>query len=64
MNKSQIYKIEHDLMSLYDVGECENDDDYKIVCATMSAFNEMANTIIREIERDEKEQGHELHSKG
>lgn len=59
MNKSQIYKIEHDMLCAYSVYDCESDDDYKIMCASMSVINEMASTMIREIERDEKEQEHE-----
>ena len=54
MNKSQIYKIEHDMLCAYSVYDCENDDDYKIMCASMSAINEMASAILREI-KDEGE---------
>lgn len=54
MNKSQIYKIEHDMLCAYSVYDCENEDDYKIMCASMSAINEMASAILREI-KDEGE---------
>lgn len=56
-----VLKVEHDMMSLYGVEDCENDDDYKIACATLSAFNEMARAMIREMEseQDEQEQEHE-----
>lgn len=54
MNKSQIYKIEHDMLCAYSVYDCEKDDDYKIMCASMSAINEMASAMLREI-KDEDE---------
>lgn len=54
MNKSQIYKIEHDMLCAYNVYDCESDDDYKIMCASMSAINEMASAMLREI-KDEGE---------
>ena len=55
MNKSQIYKIEHDMLCAYNVYDCESDDDYKIMCASMSAINEMASAILRLI-KDEGEE--------
>ena len=54
MNKSQIYKIEHDMLCAYSVYDCESDDDYKIMCASMSAINEMASVMLRGI-KDEGE---------
>ena len=57
-----VLKVEHDMMSLYGVEDCENDDDYKIACATLSAFNEMARAMIQEIARerdDEEDKGDE-----
>lgn len=51
-----VLKVEHDMMSLYGVEDCENDDDYKIACATLSAFNEMARAMIREIGREQDDE--------